>query len=163
MSVIDDLVDDASPKKSYYVEDSNAKIREGTYRAKVVSLKTRHNVKTKTGVYCDIYWMRYSIDAEHPEFSGVEIRDSGLFRFKGNETSRNRFYKKFLETIGLPFKKIEKDGKIYYELPPLLDENVVGKNVQINIYENKWESASGIKREMVGKLMKVFGKIDEGT
>jgi hypothetical protein len=156
VSIIDDLVDDASPKKSYYVEDSSSKITEGTYRAKVVALKTKHNVKTKTGVYCDIYWMRYSIDAEHPEFGGTEIRDSGLFRFKGNETQRNRFYKKFLETIGLPFKKIKQDGKIYYELPPLLDENVVGKIVQINIYENKWESASGIKREMVGKLMKVF-------
>ena len=156
MSAIDALVDSASPKKSYYVEDSDKNIKPGTYKAVISGLKTKYNVTTRTGVQCDIYWIIYTIDEEHPDCGGEEIRDAGLFRSKGNETSRNRYYKKFLESLDIPLKQVKKDGKIYYELPPLLEEHIVGKNVRINAYENKWEGKYGVKHEIVGKLTKVL-------
>jgi hypothetical protein len=156
MSAIDDLVDSASPKKSYYIEDSVSTLKPGTYRAVISGLKTKQNVTTRTGVQCDIYWMIYTIEEEHPECGGEDIRDSGIFRFKGDETKRNRFYKKFLESLEIPLKQIKKDGKVYYELPPLLDENVVGKKVQINAFENKWEGKYGVNHEIVAKMTKVL-------
>jgi hypothetical protein len=156
MSKIDEILDDATPKKAYYEEEFVEEIQPGTYKAKIIGMRNKLSTIVKGGSECDIYWPRYQIDKEHPQYGGMHIRDSGLFRYKESEPHRNLYYKKFLDKIGIELKKVKENGKIIYELPPLLDEMIFGKEVMITVHEESWMSNKGIKKAIVATLTKIL-------
>ena len=156
MSKIDEILDDAMPKKAYYEEEFVEEIQPGTYKAEIVGMRSKLSTIVKGGSECDIYWPRYQIDKEHPQYGGMHIRDSGLFRYKESEPHRNLYYKKFLDKIGIELKKVKENGKIIYELPPLLDEMIVGKEVMITVHEESWMSNKGRKKAIVATLTKIL-------
>ena len=156
MSKIDEILDDATPKKAYYEEEFVEEIQPGTYKAEIVGMRNKLSTIVKGGSECDIYWPRYQIDKEHPQYGGMYIRDSGLFRYKESEPHRNLYYKKFLDKIGIELKKVKEDGRIIYELPPLLDEMIVGKEVMITVHEESWMSNKGRKKAIVATLTKIL-------
>jgi hypothetical protein len=156
MSKIDEILDDATPKKAYYEEEFVEEIQPGTYKAEIVGMRNKLSTIVKGGSECDIYWPRYQIDKEHPQYGGMYIRDSGLFRYKESEPHRNLYYKKFLDKIGIELKKVKENGKIIYELPPLLDEMIVGKEVMITVHEESWMSNRGRKKAIVATLTKIL-------
>ena len=156
MSKIDEILEDATPKKAYYEEEYVEEIQPGTYKAEIIGMRNKLSTIVKGGSECDIYWPRYQIDKEHPQCGGMYIRDSGLFRYKESEPHRNIYYKKFLDKIGIELKKVKKDGKIIYELPPLLDEMIVGKEVMITVHEESWMSNKGRKKAIVATLTKIL-------
>ena len=156
MSKIDEILDDATPKKAYYEEEFVEEIQPGTYKAEIVGMRNKLSTIVKGGSECDIYWPRYQIDKEHPQYGGMYIRDSGLFRYKESEPHRNLYYKKFLDKIGIELKKVKENGKIIYELPPLLDEMIFGKEVMITVHEESWMSNKGRKKAIVATLTKIL-------
>ena len=156
MSKIDEILEDATPKKAYYEEEYVEEIQPGTYKAKIIGMRNKLSTIVKGGSECDIYWPRYQIDKEHPQYGGMHIRDSGLFRYKESEPHRNLYYKKFLDKIGIELKKVKENGKIIYELPPLLDEMIVGKEVMITVQEESWMSNRGRKKAIVATLTKIL-------
>ena len=119
-------------------------------------MRNKLSTIVKSGSECDIYWPRYQIDKEHPQYGGMYVRDSGLFRYKEAEPHRNRYYKKFLDKIGIELKKVKETGKVIYELPPLLDEMIVGKEVMITVHEESWMSNKGRKKAIVATLTKIL-------
>lgn len=156
MSKIDEILGKATPKKAYYEEEVVEQIRPGTYNAKIVGLRSKLSTKVKSGAECDIYWPRYQIDEEHPEFGGMYVRDNGLFRYKECEPHRNVFYKKFLDKLGIELTKVKEQGKVVYELPPLLDEMIINKEVMINVHEESWMSKNGRTKAIVATLTRVL-------
>lgn len=156
MSKIDEILEDATPKKAYYEEEYVEEIQPGTYKAEIIGMRNKLSTIVKGGSECDIYWPRYQIDKEHPQCGGMYIRDSGLFRYKESEPHRNIYYKKFLDKIGIELKKVKENGKIIYELPPLLDEMIVGKEVMITVHEESWMSNKGRKKAIVATLTKIL-------
>ena len=156
MSKIDEILGDATPKKAYYEEELVEEIQPGTYKAEIIGMRSKLSTIVKSGSECDIHWPRYQIDKEHPQYGGMYVRDSGLFRYKESEPHRNRYYIKFLDKIGIELKKVKEDGKIIYELPPLLDEMIVGKEVMITVHEESWMSNNGRKKAIVATLTKVL-------
>jgi hypothetical protein len=156
MSKIDEILEDATPKKAYYEEEFVEEIQPGTYKAKIIGMRNKLSTIVKGGSECDIYWPRYQIDKEHPQYGGMHIRDSGLFRYKESEPHRNLYYKKFLDKIGIELKKVKENGKIIYELPPLLDEMIFGKEVMITVHEESWMSNKGRKKAIVATLTKIL-------
>jgi len=156
VSKIDEILGKATPKKAYYEEEVVEQIRPGTYNAKIVGLRSKLSTKVKSGAECDIYWPRYQIDEEHPEFGGMYVRDNGLFRYKECEPHRNVFYKKFLDKLGIELTKVKEQGKVVYELPPLLDEMIINKEVMINVHEESWMSKNGRTKAIVATLTRVL-------
>ena len=156
MSKIDEILGRATPKKAYYEEEVVEQIQPGTYNAKIVGLRSKLSTKVKSGAECDIYWPRYQIDEEHPEFGGMYVRDNGLFRYKECEPHRNVFYKKFLDKLGIELTKVKEQGKVVYELPPLLDEMIINKEVMINVHEESWMSKTGRKKAIVATLTRTL-------
>jgi hypothetical protein len=156
MSKIDEILGDATPKKAYYEEEYVEELQPGTYKAKIIGMRSKLSTIVKSGAECDIYWPRYQVDKEHPQYGGLYVRDSGLFRYKESEPHRNRYYKKFLDKIGIELKKVKEDGKIIYELPPLLDDMIVGKEVMITVHEESWMSNKGRKKATVATLTKIL-------
>ena len=156
MSKIDEILSKATPKKAYYEEEFVEEIQPGTYKAEIVGLRSKLSTKVKSGAECDIYWPRYQIDTEHPEYGGMYVRDNGLFRYKECEPHRNVFYKKFLDKLGIELTKVKEQGKVVYELPPLLDEMIINKEVMINVHEESWMSKTGRKKAIVATLTRTL-------
>ena len=156
MSKIDEILGKATPKKAYYEEEFVEEIQPGTYKAEIVGLRSKLSTKVKSGAECDIYWPRYQIDTEHPEYGGMYVRDNGLFRYKECEPHRNVFYKKFLDKLGIELTKVKEQGKVVYELPPLLDEMIINKEVMINVHEESWMSKTGRKKAIVATLTRTL-------
>ena len=160
MSNINDILGKATPKKAYYEEELVEEIQPGTYKAKIVGLRSKLSTKVKSGAECDIYWPRYQIDEDHPQFGNMQVRDNGLFRYKECEPHRNVYYKKFLDKLGIELKKVKEQGKVVYELPPLLDDMIVNKEVMITVHEESWMSNKGRKKAIVATLTRgLDGKI----
>ena len=156
MSNIDDILGKATPKKAYYEEELVEEIQPGPYKAKVVGLRSKLSTKVKSGAECDIYWPRYQIDEDHPQFGNMQVRDNGLFRYKECEPHRNVYYKKFLDKLGIELKKVKEHGKVVYELPPLLDDMIVNKEVMITVHEESWMSNKGRKKAIVAPLTRTL-------
>ena len=156
MSKIDEILGDATPKKAYYEEELVEKIQPGTYKAEIIGMRSKLSTIVKSGSECDIHWPRYQIDEEHPECGGMYVRDNGLFRYKESEPHRNHYYKKFLDKIEIELKKVKEEGKVIYELPPLLDDMIVGKEVMITVHEESWMSKNGRKKAVVATLTKIL-------
>lgn len=153
MSRIDDLLEDATPKKAYYEEDVGARgIQPGTYKATIHSLSVKQSYTTKKGHLCDIYWVKYKIDDDHPEFGGVIIRDRGQFRYKESNHSANLYYKQYLDKLNIPLEKVRVGTKMRYELPPILLETIKGRPVLIEVYQDEWSGSRGVRKEMIAKL-----------
>jgi len=156
VSKIDEILGKATPKKAYYEEEFVEEIQPGTYKAEIVGLRSKLSTKVKSGAECDIYWPRYQIDTEHPEYGGMYVRDNGLFRYKECEPHRNVYYKKFLDKLGIELTKVKEQGKVVYELPPLLDEMIINKEVMINVHEESWMSKTGRKKAIVATLTRTL-------
>lgn len=157
MATIDDLLDDVNTdSQAYYEEPDESEIPEGTYQGTIVALTKKMNRRTKYGNICDIFWLRYKISDDSPESPGKLVRDSGLFRFRGDANRRNIHYKKALDKLEIPLEKKSIDGKIRYLLPSLSIDMVEGKEVLINIYYDEWQDGRGHHKIPVAKIVKII-------
>ena len=162
MADIDGLMKDVKSDEVYYDEEQEqGSVEPGTYEASIVGLRRKLKIKTRSGHLCDIYWPRYKISHDSPTFSNRMVRDRGQFRYRSPEvSSRNIYYKKFLDKAGISLSKIEVDGNIRYALPAISEDMILGKKVLINVYKEEWSDSRGYHNEPVAKLVKIIGDSD---
>jgi hypothetical protein len=162
MADIDDIMKDVDSDDVYYEEAvDEGQIKPGTYEASVVALRRKLNTKTKKGYHCDIYWVRYKIANDSPNFSNRLVRDAGQWRYRSpNMKKANLYYKKFLDKLGIGLTKSESDGKIKYSLPSISEEMILGKKVLINVYKEEWSDSRGYHNEPVANLVKLIDDAD---
>jgi hypothetical protein len=142
---IDEIMKDVESDDVYYEEEKKeGAIKPGTYEASVVALRKKLNITTRKGHQCDIYWPRYKISSDSPEFSNRLVR------------KRNIYYKQFLDKMGISLTKSEINGNIRYSLPSISEDMILGKKVLINVYKEEWNDARGYHNEPVAKLIKAI-------
>ena len=158
MAIIDEIMKDVESDDVYYEEEKKeGAIKPGTYEASVVALRKKLNITTRKGHQCDIYWPRYKISSDSPEFSNRLVRDAGQWRYRSIEVrKRNIYYKQFLDKMGISLTKSEINGNIRYSLPSISEDMILGKKVLINVYKEEWNDARGYHNEPVAKLIKVI-------
>ena len=156
MADITNLMEDVNSDEVYYEEEQKeSSITPGTYEARIVGLRRKVNTKTKSGVLCDIYWPRYKIADDSPNFKNRLVRDKGQFRFRSSENrNKNQYYKKFLDSLGISLSKTEIDGNIRFALPSISEDMIKGKKVLINVYKQEWNDSRGYNNKSVAKVIK---------
>lgn len=153
MSKIDDLLKQATPKKAFYEKKVKSRdVQPGTYKATICDMSSRLSFTTKKGHLCDMYWVKYKIDEDHPEFGGNILRDRGQFRYKESNHGGNVYYKEYLDKLSIPLVETRLKDVIRYELPPILLNDIKGRKVLIEVFQSEWSSSRGMKKEMVAKL-----------
>jgi len=155
---IGDIMKDVESDDVYYEEEKKqGNINPGTYEAVTVGLRRKLNITTRKAHRCDIYWPRYKISSDPPEFSNRLVRDSGQWRYRSVEVrKRNGYYKNFLDKMEISLTKSEVDGNIRYSLPSISEDMILGKKVLINVYKEEWNDARGYHNEPVAKLIKII-------
>ena len=68
MANVGEILEVFDNDNSYYDEYYDAPIDPGTYKAKIVALSSRLNTTTRKGDVCDIYYPRYVISEDEPNF-----------------------------------------------------------------------------------------------
>jgi len=161
MANIDDLVAKVTSDEVYYEEEvKETLIEPGTYEADIVGLRRKLGTKTRAGYECDIYWPRYRIASDSPNFANRLVRDRGQFRFISPEArSKNVYYKKFLDAAKIPLNEKEENGKIMYLLPSISADMIEGKKALINVYNEEWSDSRGYHKESVAKLLEIISDV----
>jgi len=158
MADITNLMEDVNSDEVYYEEEQKeSAVTPGTYEARIVGLRRKINTKTKSGILCDIYWPRYKIADDSPNFKNRLVRDKGQFRFRSAENrNKNKYYKKFLDKLEISLSKTEIDGNIRFALPSVSEDMIKGKKVLINVYNQDWSDSRGYRKESVANIIKVI-------
>ena len=153
MANVDDILEVFDNDNSYFDDYYDAPIDTGSYKAKIVALSSRLNITTRKGDICDIYYPRYVISEDEPNFGKRLVRDSGIFRYKSKVARyRNIHYKKVLDKLKISLNKKEIDGKLRYLLPSLIPEMLANKKVIINVYTEEWSDGRGYHKIPVARL-----------
>ena len=153
MANVDDILEVFDNDNSYFDEYYDSPIDTGSYNASIVALSRKLNITTRKGDVCDIYYPRYKIVADTPDFGNRLVRDSGIFRYKSKVSkSRNIYYKKFLDKLEISLNKREIDGKLRYLLPSLIPEMLANKKVIINVFTEDWSDGRGYHKIPVARL-----------
>ena len=153
MANVDDILEVFDNDNSYYDEYYDAPIDRGTYKAKIVALSSRLNTTTRKGDVCDIYYPRYVISEDEPNFGKRLVRDSGIFRYKSKVARyRNIHYKKFLDKLNISLNKKEINGKLRYLLTSLITDMLANKKDVINVYTDEWSDGRGYHKIPVARL-----------
>ena len=153
MANVDEILEVFDNDNSYFDEFYDSPITTGTYNAVIVALSSKMDTSTRKGDICDIYYPRYKIEAEEPEFGNRLVRDSGIFRYKSKVAkSRNIYYKRYLDKLNISLNKKEIEGKLRYLLPSLIPEMLANKKVVINVFTEEWSDGRGYHKIPVARL-----------
>tara|TARA_R100001082_G_scaffold44867_1_gene23971 strand:+ start:1864 stop:2370 length:507 start_codon:yes stop_codon:yes gene_type:complete len=143
---IDSIFGDDPYTDAFYQEDNDVIIEDGTYPAIIKSV-IKNTVITRHNTHADIFKPTYEI--AKGKNKGCSIADKGIWRFRSDPTKVNTskrgniIYKNILDIFDIPLEKVERNGVILKRLPELTNENIVGKNVLINVEADTYKSNYG--------------------
>ena len=146
---------------SYYIPGQRSRkkhVNEGEYRAKVVGLDIKENMRFGN-MLADIYKPLYRIIGDN--FDGMEVKDNGLFHYRQLEghdfiPKRNWGYYKFCKAFGLAHKST--NGKA--ELPQLELRNLERYDVVIKVFHKSFVNNDGTNiNYAVARLVKIEKEI----
>ena len=132
--------------------DEDVLVPPGKYPAHIKSLSI-YPRKTRYASNADVYIPMYQIAEEAGENAGVLVRDVGVWRFtatKNPDTKKikagrgNLQYKRLLEILGMEIPEVKDSyGKVIYRLPKLLESDIAGKPVVIDVFHEEWKGKHG--------------------
>mgnify|MGYP001386210372 CR=1 FL=1 len=148
MASVSDVLGSIEGDNAYFDPNADELISEGTYPAHIVRLNIRSDISLKNGGSADVYVPTYRLAESAGKFSGEEVDDNGIFRFKGKQRKRSKgggnvAYKEMLDAVGIPMRETEISGKKVIDLPPVNEHDIFGTPVFVNVFHDTFEGRSG--------------------
>lgn len=132
-------------------------VPEGQYTAHIVGLEKKNDVIIRKKFLADIYNPKYKLAPNNGEYAGEVVKGGGIFRFKKPPDNKKHLrdrkgggnvqYKEFLDAadVELQYDEVPGTGKKVAVLPELLEEDVFGTPVVIEIRHRDWFTRDGRK------------------
>ena len=169
MSDVATILDSDSPSDAWYdpSADFSGVMPVGAYKAYAKDLVVKENLVVRSKYLADVYEVKFEVAEENAEivydvdgkevsgksFVGKEIRSKGFFRFKSPDKSiypnleensgSNKSYMELIESFGV---KTEADNEGKFFLPNVIESDVVGMPVILEVYHDFWTDRDGKDR-----------------
>ena len=154
--------------------EENKVVPQGTYPAHITGLNIKTDVTVRGMYLADIYVPTFTISKESNDAGGMKVNDEnygqGIFRFKKPDPSSglqdrkgggNNWYNDFVKAVGIKPEQVQTDdGRTLYKLPYLVEDDIIGKPVLIDVIHQKYKSGD---TEKISVKAQVKGAWTEGS